>query len=100
MEYGVVYVARSPASLRQDEFAGMVDATCNEWARGGWRLISTVGDYGARVTLGVWLVLAKEGDPGSDRPVAESHADEFGTADADDEAGSEESGDTDTGGLF
>lgn len=99
-EYSVVYVARSPASLRQDEFAGMVDGTCAEWARAGWRLVSAIGDYGAAVTLGVWLVLAREGDSGSDRPVAESHPDEVGTADVDDEAVPTESGDTDSEGLL
>ncbi len=40
MEYDVVYVARSPASMKQDEFAAMVDEMCNGRAAGGWRLVA------------------------------------------------------------
>jgi len=70
MEYDVVYVARSPASMKQDEFAAMVDETCNGRAAGGWRLVSAVGDYGARVTLGVWLFFTREAASAFDQPIA------------------------------
>ena len=76
MEYDVVYVARSPASMKQDEFAAMVDETCNGRASGGWRLVSAVGDYGAVVTLGVWLYFTREAASAFDRPIAETKADE------------------------
>ncbi|OGO49167.1 MAG: hypothetical protein A2W34_05355 [Chloroflexi bacterium RBG_16_64_32] len=76
MEYDVVYVARSPARLQQDEFAEMVDELCNRRAREGWRLVSAVGDYGTNVTLGVWLILAREAEPRADEPRAGTDADE------------------------
>ncbi len=76
MEYDVVYVTRSPASMKQDEFAAMVDETCNGRAAGGWRLVSTVGDYGARVTLGVWLFFTKEAGSGFDQPLVDTDTDE------------------------
>lgn len=59
VDYDVVYILRNPASLPQDEFAALVDEACNGRAAGGWRLVSAVGDYGARVTLGVWLIFAR-----------------------------------------
>ena len=59
-QYGVAYVARSPANTKQEDFAVQVEEVCNSWATGGWRLQRTVGDYGARVTLGVWLYFVKE----------------------------------------
>jgi len=74
MEYDVVYVARSPASMKQDEFAAIVDETCNGRAAGGWRLVSAVGDYGAVVTLGVWLFFAREAASERDQPLAETDA--------------------------
>ncbi len=76
MEYDVVYVARSPASMKQDEFAAMVDELCNGRAVGGWRLVSTVGDYGARVTLGVWLFFTREAGSAFDQPIADTDTDE------------------------
>ncbi|OFW67205.1 MAG: hypothetical protein A2Y74_03200 [Actinobacteria bacterium RBG_13_63_9] len=76
VEYDVAYVARSPARLAQDEFAEMVNDLCNRRADEGWRLVSAVGDYGTNVTLGVWLVLAKEAQPRADEPRAETDADE------------------------
>jgi len=76
IEYGVAYVARSPASMPQDEFAAMVDEACNGWAAGGWRLVSAAGDYGARVTLGVWLIFAREAASAPDEPLVETGADE------------------------
>ncbi len=76
MEYDVVYLARSPASLPQDEFAAMVDETCNGRAAGGWRLVSAVGDYGARVTLGVWLIFTREAGSAFAQPLAETDTDE------------------------
>ncbi len=78
MEYDVVYAARSPASMKQDEFAAMVDETCNGRAAGGWRLVSAVGDYGAVVTLGVWLIFTREAGSAFDQPIAETNADEDG----------------------
>jgi hypothetical protein len=53
-------VARSPANTKQEDFAAQVEEVCNSWGAGGWRLLKTVGDYGARVTLGVWLYFVKE----------------------------------------
>ncbi len=75
MEYDVVYVARSPASMKQEEFAAMVDETCNGRAAGGWRLVSAVGDYGAVVTLGVWLFFTREAASERDQPLAETGGD-------------------------
>ncbi len=72
VEYDVTYAARSPASMKQDDFAEMVDELCNGRAVGGWRLFSAVGDYGARVTLGVWLIFTREAGAASDRPPAET----------------------------
>ena len=68
MEYDVTYLARSPASMKQDDFAEMVDELCNGRAVGGWRLFSSVGDYGARVTLGMWLIFTREAGSASDQP--------------------------------
>ncbi len=68
MEYDVTYLARSPASMKQDDFAEMVDELCNGRAVGGWRLFSAVGDYGARVTLGMWLIFTREAGSASDQP--------------------------------
>ena len=79
-EYSVTYVARSPASLPQDEFAELVDGTCNEWAGQGLRLVNAVGDYGARVTLGVWLNFAREAGSASEEPPIESAAEEDGAS--------------------
>ena len=62
IQYDVVYVARSPASTRQEEFASQVDEICNGRVAHGWTLMTAVGDYGAKVTLGVWLYFTKEGD--------------------------------------
>jgi hypothetical protein len=62
--------------MPQDEFAAMVDEACNGWAAGGWRLVSAAGDYGARVTLGVWLIFAREAASAPDEPVDETAADE------------------------
>ncbi len=76
MEYDVVYVARSPASMKQDKFAEMVDELCNGRAAGGWRLVSAVGDYGAVVTLGVWLYFTREAGSALYQPIAETNADE------------------------
>ncbi len=76
MEYDVVYVARSPANMKQDEFAAMVDEMCNGRAAGGWRLVSAVGDYRAVVTLGVWLIFIGEAGAAFDRPIAETNADD------------------------
>ena len=75
VSYDVVYVARSPASMKQEEFAAMVDETCNGRASGGWRLVSAVGDYGAVVTLGVWLFFAREAASERDQPLAEAGGD-------------------------
>jgi hypothetical protein len=62
--------------MPQDEFAAMVDEACNGWAGGGWRLVSAVGDYGARVTLGVWLIFGRDATSAPEQPVAESAAEE------------------------
>ncbi len=70
----MVYVGRVPASMKPDEFAAMVDEACNGRAAGGWRLVSAVGDYGARVTLGVWLVFVSEAASERDQPLAETDA--------------------------
>ena len=75
-EYRVTYVARSPASMQQDEFAAMVDELCNGRSGEGWSLISTAGDYGANLTLGVWLYFAREGASAPDEPLIETGADE------------------------
>jgi len=74
VSYDVVYVARSPANMKQEEFAAMVDETCNGRAAGGWRLVSAVGDYGAVVTLGVWLFFTREAASERDQPLAETDA--------------------------
>ena len=89
MEYDVTYAARSPASMKQDDFAEMVDELCNGRAVGGWRLFSAVGDYGARVTLGMWLIFTREAGSASDQPFAEAEtgtdeaAQDFGGVDDD-----------------
>ena len=75
MEYDVTYLARSPASMKQDDFAEMVDELCNGRAVGGWRLFSAVGDYGARVTLGMWLIFTREAGSASDQPLAKAETD-------------------------
>ena len=74
VSYDVVYVARSPASMRQDEFATMMDELCNERSVGGWRLVAAVGDYGVKITLGVWLYFAREAASERDQPLAETDA--------------------------
>jgi hypothetical protein len=76
VDYEVVYVARSPASMPQDEFARMVAELCNGRAGEGWWLVSTAGDYGANLTLGVWLIFAREAASGPDEPLIETGADE------------------------
>ena len=76
MEYDVVYAARSPASMKQDKFAEMVDELCNGRAAGGWRLVSAVGDYGAVVTLGVWLIFTREAGSAPVELPAETRGDE------------------------
>jgi hypothetical protein len=60
VQYGVAYVVRSPANTKQEDFAVQVEEVCNSWSAGGWRLVNAVGDYGARVTLGMWLCFVKE----------------------------------------
>ena len=60
LEYEVTYLARSPASIRQEDFAITIEEKCNERAAGGWRLDKAAGDYGAKVTLGVWLFFSRE----------------------------------------
>lgn len=60
VQYGVAYLARSPATTNQEDFGRQAEEVCNSWAAGGWRLLNAVGDYGARVTLGVWLYFVKE----------------------------------------
>ena len=74
VEYDVVHVGRVPASMKPDEFAAMVDETCNGRAAGGWRLVSAVGDYGAVLTLGVWLFFTREAASEGDQPLAETDA--------------------------
>ena len=76
VDYEVAYVARSPASMQQDEFAAMVDELCNGRAGEGWRLVSAAGDYGANLTLGVWLIFAREAGSAPDEPLIETGADE------------------------
>jgi hypothetical protein len=76
IDYEVVYVARSPASMQQDEFAAMVDERCNGRAGEGWRLVSAAGDYGANLTLGVWLIFAREAASAPDESLVETSADE------------------------
>ena len=90
VDYDVVYVARSPASMRQDEFAAMVDELCNGRAVGGWRLVSTVGDYGARVTLGVWLFFTREAGSAFDQPIADTDEDIPGVERLDEDGGESE----------
>lgn len=80
-DYDVVYVARSPADMKQDEFANIVNEICNGRAAEGWRLVSTAGDYGARVTLGVWLYFAREGDSSSAELPTDSSGDEVPSSD-------------------
>ena len=75
-EYRVTYVARSPASMQQDEFAAMVDELCNGRAGEGWSLVSAAGDYGANLTLGVWLIFTREGESAPEEPLVESAPDE------------------------
>ena len=87
VSYDVVYVARSPASMKQEEFAAMVDETCNGRAAGGWRLVSAVGDYGAVVTLGVWLYFTREAASERDQPIAEVDEDVPGFEEFDEERG-------------
>ena len=65
-EYDAVYMARSPASMRQDDFAAMMEELCNSRAVSGWRLVNAVGDYGVKVTLGVWLFFSRERAPDTD----------------------------------
>ncbi len=100
VNYEVVYVARSPASMPQDEFAALVDEACNGRAGEGWWLVSTAGDYGANLTLGVWLYFAREAssasgadvapaaglDEDSEEPLIESGADEEAETGADADA--------------
>jgi hypothetical protein len=76
IEYDVSYLARSPAGMKQDDFAELVDELCNGRAATGWRLASAVGDYGANVTLGVWLLFDRKPGTGSDRFAAATGADE------------------------
>jgi hypothetical protein len=76
VDYEVVYVARSPASMQQDEFAAMVDEMCNGRAGEGWSLVSAAGDYGANLTLGVWLIFAREAASAPDELLIETGADE------------------------
>ncbi len=87
MEYDVVYVARSPARMKQEEFAAMVDETCNGRAAGGWRLVSAVGDYGAVVTLGVWLYFTREAGSAFDQPIADTDEDAPGIEEFDEDGG-------------
>ncbi len=92
VNYEVVYVARSPASMPQDEFAALVDEACNGRAGEGWWLVSTAGDYGANLTLGVWLYFAREGGSAPDEPIIETGDYEGVTpaADEDVETGADE----------
>ncbi len=80
-DYDVVYVARSPADMKQDEFANIVNEICNGRAAEGWRLVSAAGDYGARVTLGVWLYFTREGDSSSEELPSDSSGDEVLSSD-------------------
>jgi len=82
-EYEVLYIARSPASMRQEDFAAMVDETCNGRAAGGWTLVSTAGDYGAKVTLGVWLYFGREAEEGSSRSRSGSRSSSYSSTDDD-----------------
>ena len=92
VDYAVVYMARSPASMPQDEFAALVDEACNGRAGEGWWLVSTAGDYGANLTLGVWLIFAREATSAPDEPLIETGADEDVApgADEDVETGADE----------
>lgn len=76
MDYELLYVARSPASMQQDEFATMVDELCNGRAGEGWSLVSTAGDYGANLTLGVWLIFAREAGAAPKESPIETTSDE------------------------
>ncbi len=76
--------------MPQDEFAALVDEACIGRAGEGWWLVSSAGDYGANLTLGVWLYFAREAssasnadvapaaglDEDSDEPLIETGADE------------------------
>jgi hypothetical protein len=62
--------------MQQDDFAAMVDELCNGRAGEGWSLVSTAGDYGANLTLGVWLYFAREGGSAPDESLVETGADE------------------------
>ena len=75
-KYEVVYLLRNPATLPQDEFAALVDEACNGRAGEGWSLVSAPGDYGANLTLGVWLIFAREATSAPDEPLIETGADE------------------------
>jgi hypothetical protein len=87
IEYDVSYLARSPASMRQDDFAEMIDELCNGRAASGWQLFNAMGDYGAKVTLGVWLIFSREPGSGSDRYAATTDIDEPAPEPAPDTAG-------------
>jgi hypothetical protein len=71
--------------MPQDEFAALVDEACNGRAGEGWWLVSTAGDYGANLTLGVWLYFAREGAPVRDESPIEPAADEDVTPAADED---------------
>jgi len=62
--------------MQQDEFAAMVDERCNGRAGEGWWLVSAAGDYGANLTLGVWLIFAREAASAPDESLIETGADE------------------------
>ncbi len=87
MEYDVVHVGRVPASMKPDEFAAMVDEMCNGRAAGGWRLVSAVGDYGAVLTLGVWLIFVREVGSALDQPFADTEEDIPGVEGLDEDGG-------------
>ena len=87
VEYDVVHVGRVPASMKPDEFAAMVDEMCNGRAAGGWRLVSAVGDYGAVLTLGVWLIFVREVASAIDRPIADTDEDAPGFEEFDEDRG-------------
>ena len=96
-KYEVVYVARSPASMQQDEFAAMVDELCNGRSGEGWSLISTAGDYGANLTLGVWLYFAREAASALDESLVETGADEDVAPAADEDVAPAADEDVETG---
>ena len=54
MQYDVVYAARSPADMKQDDFANMVNEICYGRAMDGWRLVSAAGDYGGPIVEKRW----------------------------------------------